>query len=293
MKVYNDPADTRLTPGIERMLARYRLRRGLIDIDSRARELRAFFDGSRLTAAVVGVSGGVDSAVVVALLARAGIPTVGLLMPGSGTTDQEQATRLGREVCSRFGASPLLFDVSAVADLIGEMGEPLGLVTDPWARGQLVSNSRTPVAYHAATLLHAAGKPAVVVGTMNRTEYRLGYWGKANDGMVDVQPIANWYKKEVQQAGEFLGVPTAVLQATPKGDVFDGRTDEQIFGASYDFAEFYLESKKIGFDEPLGPAETEQFDRLSSRLEALIEYNAHKLAVGSPAHWIGGNADVR
>lgn len=239
--------------------------------------------------AVVGVSGGIDSALVVNALHHAGLGVTGLLMPGEGTTGQARATRRGALVCDVAGVPFVGFDVSSVVDLIGR----LDIAPAPdrgdaaWTRGQLVSNSRTPVLYHAATLLTASGHRTVVVGTMNRSEYELGYWGKANDGMVDLQPIANLWKSEVVALARNYGVPDEVINAPASGDTFDGRTDEEFFGTSYDAAELYLAVTTDSFSWQPPDSDTEAWWLgVSGCLERLTRYNEHKLGIGSPAYWL-------
>ncbi len=250
--------------------------------------LTRWFVEQGLDAAVVGVSGGVDSALVLALLqaaaSREGSPlrrVVALLMPigGRGATAQTAATGRGRRVAAALGAeaweAPL---TDGLAAIVGSLSRASGLSFDAWSEGQCLSVVRTPALYGAAALLQAHGLRAVVVGTTNRDEGAwLGFFGKASDGMVDLQPISDLHKSEVRALARHLGVPDDVVDATPSGDVFDGRSDEAMIGAPYDAVEAVLRLRELGRDPTLaGVGASAAVDRLHSA-------NAHKYRAGSPA----------
>jgi NH3-dependent NAD+ synthetase len=158
-----------------------------------------WFAEQRLDAAVVGVSGGVDSAVALALLRavqKRGVlrRVVALLLPayGPGATGQERATSRGRLVAKALGAetweAPL---TEAHAAVVRALTRASGLVFDAWGDGQALSVIRTPALYGAAALLQTHGYRSVVVGTTNRDEGSyLGFFGKASDGMVDLLRVS-------------------------------------------------------------------------------------------------------
>jgi NAD+ synthase (glutamine-hydrolysing) len=86
----------------------------------------------------------------------------------------------------------------------------------PWAAGQLAPYLRTPTLYYLTSLLTQEGMKAVVCGTTNRDEGAyLGFFGKASDGMVDLQLIADLHKSEVYALGKLLAVPEKILTRTP------------------------------------------------------------------------------
>jgi NAD+ synthetase len=257
-------------------------------IDAKIGRLTRWFASQRLDAAVVGVSGGVDSALVLALLRRcASQPesplhrVVALLLPvtGRGSTGQDEATERGRTVASRLGTEIWEAPLTAALDAtIASLSRASGLAFDAWSEGQCLSVVRTPALYGAAALLQAHGHRSVVVGTTNRDEGAyLGFFGKGSDGMVDLQPIADLHKSEVRALARRLGIPDAIVDATPSGDVFDGRSDEEMIGASYDDIEIVLRLLELRRD----PA-----DAGDRAVRAVLEQharNAHKYAVGSPA----------
>ena len=250
--------------------------------------LAQFFASQNLNAAVVGVSGGVDSALVLALLEtlrkQPGSPllrVVALLMPieGRGATGQAVATDNGRKVATMLGAevweAPL---GEAHAATVLALQRASALDFDAWAEGQCLSVMRTPALYGAAALLQRHGFRSLVAGTTNRDEGAyLGFFGKASDGMVDLQPISDLHKSEVRALARLLGLPEEIVTATPRGDVYDGRTDEQMIGANYDAIEAVLRLKELDL-----PAELAGHAPAAA-VQRHHQMNAHKYAVGSPA----------
>jgi len=259
----------------------------------KAEKINNYFSQSKLDAAVLGVSGGVDSAVVLALLRYAqkqpNSPLqkiVSLLLPidTRGATEQELALQRGRNVVSCLGGecweAPLGGVQKAYLEAMPHMS------STPWSEGQLLSIVRTPALYFAAAQLQAHGFSSLVVGTTNRDEGAyLGFFGKASDGMVDLQPISDLHKSEVYQIARFLGVPQEVIEAPPSGNVFDGRIDEEMIGAPYWFVEMFLLAKERGIDlkTQICTEEQEQYRVWEQALEQQHAKNAHKYRVGSPA----------
>jgi NAD+ synthetase len=250
---------------------------------AKAGRLTRWFTEQRLDAAVVGVSGGVDSAVVLALLRavaeQTGSPlkrVVALLLPigGRGATRQAEATARGRLVAEALGAevweAPL---TESLAAMVGSLSRASSLSFDAWSEGQCLSVMRTPALYGAAALLQSHGLRSLVVGTTNRDEGAyLGFFGKASDGMVDLQPISDLHKSEVRALARHLRVPEATVVAVPSGDVHDGRVDEEMIGASYDDVELTLRMRELELPHASPPS-----------IERKHEENRHKYAAGDPA----------
>lgn len=252
-----------------------------------------YFCRCGLDSVVLGLSGGVDSAVALGVMRYAqkqkSSPIkkiLPLLLPihGRGATGQERARRRGEAVAKALGVEAWSCDLSAVQQgYVRSFPE----TSSAWAEGQLLSIVRTPALYYAAAMLQEKGFRSLVVGTTNRDEGAyLGFFGKASDAMVDLQPISDLHKSEVWALAKHLGVPKEVIEAPPSGDVFDGRNDVEMMGAPYDFVELFLMARAQGISLSASHCSKEEEQLFLQYQEALEEQhkkNAHKYWVGSPA----------
>lgn len=276
-------------------------------IEAKVKVLNDYYRQAGLKSAVVAVSGGIDSAVVLGLVEMAARTDdspieriVAITMPdfeNEGVTGQAEATKLAEQVCLAFGIAAYEIDMSDITRSIINNVERLGGLGSPsaekatWCRGQVTSYARTPVYYYVTSVLAAQGTPGLVIGTTNLSEGGyLGYFGKASDGMVDIQLISDLFKSEVYEIGLFLGVPEEVLTRAPTGDMFDATTDEIVFGAPYDFVELFTHMKwhpyAAGMVESLvcdSYDASEQLREYVENLERMHRYNAHKYLGRSPA----------
>ncbi|MBI5516794.1 MAG: NAD(+) synthase [Deltaproteobacteria bacterium] len=247
-------------------------------------------------ACVVGVSGGVDSAVALGLLCRAsredGSPlerVVAALLPvrsPDGATGQEEALARGSAAARCFGAEAVVADLTAGHEALRRAVDgPCGSEGDGWAAGQLVSTVRTPALYYLASRLGA-----LVCGTTNRDEGAwLGFFGKASDGMVDLQPLSDLHKSEVYAVARLLGAPTEILAAPPAGDTWDGRTDEEMLGVPYDLVELHAgllglpPGEREGLVTRWSPEARARWRQADGLLTERHRRNAHKYLGDSPA----------
>lgn len=264
-----------------------------------------FFEQAGLNAAVVGLSGGIDSALVAALLVAAshqyGSPikkVVAIIAPiyGAGTSGQDAAKERALMQCDAFAAQNQAFsyqvcDLSESYRAMLKAAQPSDFEPNAWAEGQMASVLRTPLFYYQAALLQQQGYRSLVVGTTNRDEGAyIGFFGKASDAMVDLQPIGDLHKSEVYQLAELLNIIPEIMEARPRGDVWDNRVDEEMIGAPYWFLELYqllLQYKEEkAFAKSLSGAEAQFYQSCKDNIEALHRANAHKYQVGSPAHYL-------
>ncbi len=291
-----------MLPELVAELARVRAKRAFDPITYLARKVQkivSYLHTHRLHGAVVGLSGGIDSAVVLGILLEVQraypetlLKVIPVMMPvyrTDSTTGQLKGAERADLLCEAWNIEPVHYDL---ADVFEEYQRAIHLDDripkdyTKWADGQLVSYLRTPALYYTTSCLTAAGTPSVVVGTTNRDEGAyLGYVGKASDGMVDLQIIADLHKSEVRKLAAHLGVHQSIMDVTPTGDMYDGRVDEEVFGAPYDFVELYLNHlvSPLWVPTEWSKDALKQYLRLSENLEALHRYNAHKYLVGSPA----------
>lgn len=241
--------------------------------------LEDYLSRNSISGCIIGVSGGIDSAVVVKLLELAqnqGIlkylcPITMPNLTSPGVSGQSESLQRAKLACAnschtiKLDESVEIVNKNTINGIL-----KIGASISNWAAGQLTPQIRMVTLAHAATILRDSGIKSMIVGTTNRDEGAyLGYIGKYSDGMVDIQLISDLHKSEVRQLAEYLGVHSTIQNASPNGDMFDGATDEQVFGTSYDAIELHLNRKIPG--------------EIGEHIENVHNYNLHKYRVGSPA----------
>ena len=124
---------------------------------------------------------------------------------------------------------------------------------------------------------------SVTIACLQDEDGYLAYFCKAGDGVVDVQLIADLHKSEVFKVGAALGVPQATLQAAPSADLWDGQTDEDELGFTYDFIELYTGAylpldgaAQKAFTSSLGKAAKKQFGEWAAACTKVHNGNKHK-----------------
>jgi len=189
---------------------------------------------------VVGISGGIDSAVTSALCARTGLPTLCIEMPI--LQDATQVSR-GKEHLELL-KSKFLNVKSIEVDLTSVFDAFRNEVATVEANSRLeLSLANTRARLRMTTLYYFAGlHGALVVGTGNKVEdFGVGFYTKYGDGGVDLSPIADLMKSDVFALGKFLDIPKSIQNAAPTDGLFgDSRTDEEQIGASYDELEWAM-----------------------------------------------------
>lgn len=302
MKVYNNPHQN-LTPALRDTLNNVRKLRGFdlnTYIQAKSNILNNYMRHCGLNACVVAISGGIDSAAVLSLVAHAQkqpnspikkIVAVTIPSFDGSVTNQQETVKKAMQLGQALNIDVQILDITKPCTQLAQSIEHnLEQTEDPWSRGQLVSYVRTPSLYYYTTVLNAQGFRPILVGTINRDEGAyLGYLCKSGDGCVDVQLISDAHKSEVYTMAHYLKVPESILNAAPNGDMFDGRIDEEVFGAPYDFVEMFLAFKSMTQNTRQAlcshwkPEDYTQFETYSNALEKLHRYNAHKYLGGSTA----------
>ena len=225
---------------------------------------------------VVGLSGGIDSAVVIGLAALA-MPgdVVGVMLPCySDPRDEED----GRLAADHFGVPALRVDLAPAYDqLLLDLRAAMAHLppaqrsfgdedADPRSRLSLANikpRLRMTSLYFVANSLDY-----LVAGTGNRSELTIGYFTKYGDGGVDMLPIGRLLKSEVRALAKALDVPQAIIDKPPSAGLWEGQTDESEMGFTYAELERYL---TIGPDA-VSPA-------LGLRIERLQRASDHKRAL--------------
>ncbi len=173
---------------------------------------------------VIGVSGGVDSAVSAYLTVEAlgKENTLGAILPYK--TGSPQSVKDAQLVIERLGIRSELVDISEMVDAYCERWK----VTDRVRRGNVMARVRMIVLYDVS-----ARDQALVVGTSNKTELMVGYGTLYGDTACAINPLGDLYKTQVWQLARALGVPQSIIEKTPTADLWEGQTDEGELGLMY------------------------------------------------------------
>ena len=185
---------------------------------------------------VIGVSGGIDSAVVSTLCAKTGIPTSAVGMPLNSKPENTRLSNLQLDFLSKLNVKTFEYDLTKTFNSFE------GLMPEFFNSDLSIANSKSRM--RMMTLYHiATNVKGIVVGTGNKVEdFGVGFYTKYGDGGVDISPIADLYKTEVRELGRYLGVPQEIINATPTDGLWDDdRNDEEQIGATYEELEWIME----------------------------------------------------
>ena len=210
---------------------------------------------------VLGLSGGLDSAVVAVLCNRA-FPdnSLGLIMPCySSETDIEHAMA----VAGKFHIPSITIALEGVFDSLLRV-LPAGdyePVNKKLAEANLKPRLRMLALYYSATQLGY-----LVVGTGNRSEISIGYFTKYGDGAVDILPLGNLVKRQVRELAVYLDIPKEIIQKPPSAGLWVGQTDEEEMGITYEELDHYLITGQAA-------------EEVKKKVDARITGSAHKRAL--------------
>lgn len=244
----------------------------------RAKDIADWMKGQVATAGsrgiVVGLSGGIDSAVV-AGLASVAVPgrVIGVLLPCYSDPGDEADAKL---VADYFGIPAIRVDLAPAYDrLLLDLRTAIAhLPADQRAvlvHDEIDPKARVPVAnikprLRMTSLYFVANSMNyLVAGTGNRSELTIGYFTKYGDGGVDLLPIGGLLKSEVRAIARDLGVPEPIIEKAPSAGLWEGQTDESEMGFSYAELERYLTE---------GPDSVSPM--LALRIERLARGSEHK-----------------
>ena len=208
--------------------------------------LKEYASNAGVKGFVVGVSGGIDSAVTSTLCAKTGLPTLCLEMPIHQEKNQvNRATRHISFLKDHFkNVSSTLVNLTPV---FSSLKEAVPKVDNEEDRFMSLANTRARL--RMTSLYYFAGlKNLLVAGTGNKVEdFGVGFYTKYGDGGVDLSPIADLMKSEVYAIASFLEINNEIQEAPPTDGLWgDDRTDEVQLGASYDELEWAMNAQEMG-----------------------------------------------
>lgn len=227
---------------------------------------------------VLGLSGGIDSAVVAGLCAKAVGPerVIGILMPSASNPDDEvQAMK----VADTFGIRRMKVDLTDAAntvfaalpdtgslfsDMLGEDVPDDLTARSVLARANVRPRLRMITNYYVANLTRG-----VVVGTGNKSELMIGYFTKYGDGGVDLFALTDLYKFEVRAVARVIGVPESVITRPPSAGLWEGQTDEDEIGLTYEVLDTTLQAIESGDTGKIDP-------EVLAKVQRMIATTSHK-----------------
>ena len=228
-------------------------------VDKITKALKDYFVKADFKKAVIGLSGGVDSALTakLAVMALGKENVTALIMPNDGMSSESSVTD-AQAWAEELG---IAYEIVPIGDFVGRYKNL------PWGESEAAfinvqARVRMTILYHFANSYQA-----IVLGTDNKTEAILGYFTKYGDGGVDVLPIASLYKTDVLKIAAALRIPEAILTKAPSAELSKGQKDEDELGMSYKEVDRILKKFEKG-----GAARTGDEKKLKARIEA----NKHK-----------------
>jgi NAD+ synthase len=177
---------------------------------------------------VLGLSGGIDSALVAYLTAEAlgAAQLLCVLMPYRTSSPASRAD--AEEVVRRLGCASEIVDISPMVDAFFRPDRAGGIDASPMRRGNFAARQRMAVLYDRSVTWGG-----LVIGTGNKTETLIGYTTIFGDSACAFNPIGDLYKSQVRQLSVAMGVPEAIIRKAPSADLWPGQTDEDEAGFSY------------------------------------------------------------
>ncbi|BCS92874.1 NH(3)-dependent NAD(+) synthetase [Metallosphaera sp. J1] len=229
--------------------------------------LRDYIRDSGKKGGVVGVSGGIDSAVTATLLSKATQNFYFLVMPSSSTPKQdiEDALYLTDMLDGKYKRSIIHID-NIVEDFSNAVGTQDRLIV-----GNIKARTRMILLYAFAQKLDY-----LVVGTGDKSELLLGYFTKYGDGGVDVLPIGDLFKTQVRKLGEYLKLPSRIVSKPSSPALWEGQTAEGELGVSYDVADPILYLMEKGKSDSEISSELGATPELVRKIRLMVEKSRHK-----------------
>jgi NAD+ synthase len=216
---------------------------------------------------VIGLSGGLDSSVVLKLSVNAlgGSNVLGLIMPSDTTPreDTAHAIDLARELMIRYHVIDILPLLRKFQDILPE---------NKVARGNLMARIRMCILYY-----YAGVSGYLVAGTSDKSEVQIGYFSKFGDGAADIMPIARLYKTQVKILAEYLGIPEVIVRKKSSPRLWDNHLAETEIGLDYEMVDqilYLLVDKKMSIRDATRKLDVPE--KYVNKINNMMEKSSHK-----------------
>lgn len=224
--------------------------------------LRAYAERAKARGYVLGLSGGIDSAVVAGLCRRAmGNQVLAAILPCHSLPED---AGFARQVAGAFDLETITIDLGPAYDaLVAALPPDL----TPLALANVKPRLRMTTLYALAQ-----GRGYLVAGTGNKSEIMVGYFTKWGDGGADLEPLGALYKSQVRALARELAVPQPIVDRAPTAGLWRGQTDEGEMGVTYDEIEAVLRAMETSKTECVLPD-------LLKRVQGMVVTSGHKRAM--------------
>jgi NAD+ synthase len=217
----------------------------------------------------IGLSGGLDSAVVTKLCVDALGPEKVLVLIMPETTTPKEDIRDALDLAATLEVNYRVIDISDTVFTFAQLLSPINL--DKTALGNIKARSRMILLY-----IHANLENRIVMGTSNKSELLCGYFTKFGDGGADFSPIGDLYKSQVKELAISIDIPDNLIEKPPSAGLAEGQTDEEELGISY----FDLDRILMGIELRNEPEVIYEKTGIEiseiNRIIALVAKNVHK-----------------
>ncbi|MHA1532538.1 MAG: NAD(+) synthase [Candidatus Heimdallarchaeota archaeon] len=222
-----------------------------IDVEKVCKQIDSFIQGmieiSKTKGLIVGLSGGIDSAVCAALAVRA----------------------IGKEKVLGFIEVKKIAITDMVAAFISNAD--VAIAKNQLALGNVMARLRMVINYAYANHLKY-----LVLGTSNKSEIMVGYITKYGDGGVDFEPCGDLYKTQIRILAKHLNIPEEIITKAPSAGLWDGQTDEGELGITYDILDLILLAKDKGYSKEQIIEELQIEEALFDKVDKMIKNSEHK-----------------
>jgi NAD+ synthase len=204
---------------------------------TRLNRLNDYIKSNQMKASVIGVSGGIDSALALFMLRD----TIGsdnvypMMLPSNESS--ESSIKDAKEVIEAVGIPSVNVKLVEIGDIVELSLKKSGIDINqsrPMVKGNISARIRMVQLYTLANHLCYIGKRAFVEGTENESEYRTGYFTKYGDSGTDFEALKGLYKTQIRAISKLVGVPNSVITKIPSAELVTNQTDEGEMGISYE-----------------------------------------------------------